>query len=68
MGLADIKIFLRSRSCETTIGLIRNRDEMISDLTAGGDDAVNAIKGAFISARSPPNCLNDLRKSSPLLV
>ena len=45
MGLADMKMFLLSRSRDTTTGSTKNSEEEISALTEGGADAVRAIKG-----------------------
>ena len=67
MGLADMKMFFLSRSRDTITGLIKYKDEKISDLIEGGAEAVRAIKGTSISARSPPSDLKDVRKSSPLI-
>lgn len=54
-------------SLDTITGSLKNRDEIISDCTSGGADAVRAMNGASMSARNPPTSLNAFLKSVPLL-
>ena len=51
MGLADMKILLRSNSCDTITGSTRYSDEMISLFTECGAEAVKAMNGATMVAR-----------------
>ena len=66
IGLADMKMFFLSRLQDTIAGSVRYKELTMSACTAGGADAVNAMKGAFISARRLPISLNASLKPSPL--
>ena len=57
----------RSSGRLTVTQLVSSKDSFISCSTHGGAEAVNAIKGAVVSALSPPSCLNAVLKCSPLL-
>lgn len=68
IGLAEMYMFFLLRSQETLMGSIRNNEEIISDCTTGGADAVSAMNGASIRARNPPIVLKDSLKPVPLSI
>ena len=65
MGLAEKNIFFLLAS---NTGSCKNKEEMISDCTAGGAVAVRAMKGACINALNPPIALNASLKAVPLYI
>ena len=59
-------MFGRSKLPFTHTGSLRRRDLIIAASTSGGDEAVSAMKGTDVKARSPPILSKSLRKSLPL--